>query len=141
MNLSELIKEGRIREFDAEPEEVVQTLGLAERDLKTANSILENDQDWAFNIAYNAILQSVRALMFSKGYRPAGESQHITVVRFAEAVLGNKFSEDIDFFDRMRKKRHQAVYDSAGIISRHEAEEAIKIAEEFVEKVKEMANK
>jgi len=41
-------------------------------ELNVARSVLNENCDWAFSIAYNAMLQAVRALMFSKGYRPKG---------------------------------------------------------------------
>ena len=40
--------------------------------------------------------------MFSKGYRPSGSNQHISVVRFSELFLDE---ETIIIFDRMRRKR------------------------------------
>jgi len=55
---------------------------MAKRDLSTANRNLEEAPDWAYSIAYNAILQAGRALMFFGGYRPRGGEQHATVVEF-----------------------------------------------------------
>jgi uncharacterized protein (UPF0332 family) len=88
----------------------------------------END-DWAFSIAYNAILQAVRALMFSQGYRPSGGYQHTAVVRFAEFFLKE---EDVIVFDRMRRKRHTTLYDTAGTVSEREAKNAVERAERLV---------
>lgn len=48
---------------------VVKSLSLAERDLKTAKNVCEErDYDWCLSIAYNAMLQASRALMFLEGY-------------------------------------------------------------------------
>ena len=91
--------------------------------------MLDENSDWAFSIAYNSILQSVRALMFSKGYRPSSDSGHVSAVRFARIFLEE---EDVISFDRMRRKRHIAVYDTVGSISRTEAENAISRAEKFI---------
>ncbi|MBU4222184.1 MAG: hypothetical protein KKA10_11315 [Euryarchaeota archaeon] len=38
-------------------------------------------------------------------------------------------------FDRMRRKRHSAVYDSVGTISRTEAENALSRAEKFIREI------
>ncbi len=47
---------------------VENSLSLAKRDLKTAKNVFEDkDYDWCLSIAYNAMLQAGRALMFSKG--------------------------------------------------------------------------
>jgi dTDP-4-dehydrorhamnose 3,5-epimerase len=48
--------------------------------------------------------------MFSKGYRPSGRNQHISVVRFAELFLRE---EEVIILDRMRRKRHATIYDVA----------------------------
>ncbi len=102
---------------------------IAHRDLEVARTLLSSSSDWAFTVAYNAILQGGRAILFSKGYRPAGSNQHISVVRFCEEFLSR---DDAEWFERMRRKRHQSVYDSAGSVSRIEAENAVKKAEKIL---------
>jgi uncharacterized protein (UPF0332 family) len=91
----------------------------AHRDIKTAKIVLQTDCNWAYTIAYNAVLQAGRALMFSKGYRPDGANQHISVVKFAELYLDK---HDAVIFDRIRRKRNSSVYDSSGTIPENEAE-------------------
>lgn len=66
--------------------------------------------------------------MFFHGYRPDGSNQHVSVIRFAELFLEK---DVIIVFDRMRRKRHLSVYDTAGTISRSEAHTAIKTVEEI----------
>ena len=109
--------------------------------MKVAQKTLAEDNDWAFSIAYNAILQAGRALMFSRGYRPRGTEQHKTVLRFIETTLGKPYQEKVRFIDTMRINRHRAVYDEPELISKSEAEYAVKIAREFVELVKEQLAK
>jgi len=70
--------------------------------------------------------------MFSKGYRPSGRNQHIATVRFAELFLRK---EDVILFDRMRRKRHSTIYDTAGAISKSEAENAMGKAEKLVHEI------
>ncbi len=126
-----LIKKGLIKSFDATQSQVSDSLRLARRDIDTAREV--SNSDWAYNIAYNAMLQAARALMFAEGYRPAGgEGQHRTVVRFAELALGRKFEEEVRFFEKMRVKRNQAVYSAAGIVSETEARQAIEFASRFI---------
>lgn len=119
---------------------VKNALQLAERDLKTANVVFRNgDYDWAFSIAYNAMLQAGRALMFSEGYRPKGEAKHVSVVEFVKKKFGHEFAEKILFmFSKIRKKRHIAVYEQVNLISENEANTALGTAKEFVSKVKEL---
>lgn len=130
MNLDNLEQEeeGYIKKLPVSKRKVADALNLARRDINTARTILEQDMDWAFSISYNAMLQTIRALMFSKGYRPSGSNQHISVVRFAEIFLDE---EIVIVFDRMRRKRHAIVYDIVGTISKKEAENAVDTAERF----------
>lgn len=135
MSLDSLMQGGYIKKLPISKSKVEDVLSLAKRDITTAKSILDENSDWSFSIAYNAMLQSIRALMFSKGYRPTGANQHITVVRFAELFLDE---EIVIIFDRMRRKRHSTVYDTAGTISKREAENAVDTAEKLVQDIEEM---
>lgn len=135
MNLDNLEREGYIKKLPVNKTKVENALDLAKRDIKTARNILRQDSDWAFSIAYNAMLQTIRALMFSKGYRPSGSNQHISVVRFAEIFLEE---ESVVSFDRMRRKRHSTIYDTAGIISKKEARNAVNKAERLVQEIEIM---
>jgi uncharacterized protein (UPF0332 family) len=137
MNISfdDLERDGLIRRLPVDEKKVRDAFALAKRDVKTSKGLLAEDPDWAFSIAYNAILQAARALMFSRGYRPHGKAQHISVIRFLETSLGKDAAETIVAIDRMRRKRHRAVYDTAGSVSTLEAENATKRAEDFLKVV------
>lgn len=130
--IEDLEREGLIRKLPYDRKKVEDAIGLAHRDLRTSRTILSTDHDWAYTIAYNAVLQAGRALMFSKGYRPDGANQHISVVKFAELFLD---TQDAIIFDRMRRKRHSSVYDMAGSISETEAESAVSHAEVLIRKI------
>ncbi len=135
MDLDELERRGAIKRLPRDMKKIEDSLNLAKRDVNVARSVLEENCDWAFSIAYNAMLQAVRALMFSKGYRPIGSNQHISVVRFAELFLRE---EDVIILDRMRRKRHITIYDTAGTISEIEAENIVIRAEKLVQEIIKM---
>ncbi|MCK4667077.1 HEPN domain-containing protein [Candidatus Dependentiae bacterium] len=135
MNYSELIKNNQIKKGKFTKKQVKDCLNIAIRDIDTANKVLKINNDWGYNIAYNAMLQAVRALMFFKGYRAIGEGQHKTTIQFAEITLGEEFSSTLDYLDRMRRRRNKTIYDVAGLISKKEARESVKIAETFVEDI------
>ena len=105
---------------------------LALRDLRVARKMLAEERDWAFVAGYNAVLQAARAYMFSEGFRPTTAEAHKNTLAFMEVALSGKHGRLITYFDRMRKKRHQAVYDQAGLISEKEAADLLARAEEFV---------
>jgi uncharacterized protein (UPF0332 family) len=130
--IDDLKREGLIKTLPIDLKKIEDARALALRDVATARTLLDSNQDWAYNIAYNAVLQAGRALMFSKGYRPDGANQHISVVKFAGLFLDNN---DSIIFDRMRRKRNSSVYDSAGSITESEAAFAAKQAEDLVKKI------
>jgi uncharacterized protein (UPF0332 family) len=125
MAYERLLKVGRIQPYSAKTIEVRQLLDVANRDINTAQKNLEDEPDWAYTIAYNAVLQASRALMLQEGFRPRGGEQHATVVEFVEERLGTGFSKQVRLFDQMRRKRHRVIYEVAGLISKSEADQAI----------------
>jgi len=64
MSYEELLHKGLIKRFKTSPAQVNNRMELAKRDIKAAKAMLANDRDWAFSMAFNAILQATRALMF-----------------------------------------------------------------------------
>ncbi len=132
MAYERLIKQGRIKSYNASEQEIRSLLEIAARDLSTAEGVLSIDPNWAYNISYNAMLQSSRALMLRKGYRPRGSSQHATVVQFIKETLGKEYSDSVALFDQLRRKRNRTVYETALLIGAKEAKEALVLAQEFV---------
>ena len=131
MSYEKLLEENKIervvkKDFD---------LSLTERDLKSAQDNLDlNNFDWALSIAYNAVLQAGRALIFSLGFRPKGKYQHKTVFEFLiETGFDDKL---IYYFDSVRKTRHVAVYDEVDYVSEEFANEVVEQAEIFVQKIR-----
>jgi len=138
MSLEELLRDRLIQRIAPNKELAKRTLNIALRDLNTAKRLLADEEyDWALSIAYNAMLQAGRALMFLEGYRPFTQYGHVAVVKYVHAAFGKQVTgRMIDIFDRMRKKRHRAVYEEVDIVSQDEAKNAVKWAEEFVNKIK-----
>ncbi|MDO9036011.1 MAG: hypothetical protein Q7U51_12500 [Methanoregula sp.] len=64
--IDDLLAAGLIRKLPIDRKKVDDALAHAHRDLITAGTIIANDQDWAYTIAYNAVLQAGRAHMFLK---------------------------------------------------------------------------
>lgn len=139
MAYEDLLNRGMIKPFATGTAQSASRLALAKRDIKAAEAMLAIDRDWAFSMAYNAVLQATRALMFANGFRPvAGEGQHKTAVEFAEIALGEKFHDDIYIFDKMRSKRHRVIYDALGLVSLEEARQAFAFAVRFVKEVEQL---
>jgi uncharacterized protein (UPF0332 family) len=133
-----LIREGRIKEQRISQDEIDRALDRARRDLKTARIVMAGDWDWGFAVAYNAVLQASRAFMFAKGYRPGSLEGHKNTFAFMKIAMGKDYDDLITYFDRMRNKRNQAMYDVAGLITETEARHLFSKATEFVNLVEEL---
>ena len=132
MDLDELLKSGRVHKEKISSHEIQRALARAERDLKTAKKIMADDWDWGFSITYNAVLQASRAFMFAQGCRPSHGEGHKNTFVFMKIFMGKEYEELISYFDRMRNKRNQAIYDVAGLITETEARSLFSKATEFV---------
>jgi len=133
-----LVKAGLARPCPVDVQAITKLIRRAYLDLRTAKRNLDEDQECAYNYAYNAMLRSGLALMFSEGYRPEIKDKHRTVVRFASAVLGDAFQRLTNDYDFMRKKRHQFIYEPDIPCSMIEASEALKSARAFVDQVADL---
>lgn len=128
VQLSDFLKKGKIEKIPVDANQIGNLLGIAKRDVDVAEHLLSVNSDASFMHSYNAILQSARALMFSKGYRPV-EDEHKTTIDFTGAVFPN--IEYLVVLDRFRRKRHIVTYDEANQTTEYEAKHALKIAKEF----------
>ena len=133
MPFEELLRQRRIYAHRATPDEIARLLALADRDIRMARRAMAEDWDWAFSIAYNAVLQAARAFMYSQGFRPATDQGHKNTFAFMREALDPEFASLVGYFDRMRTKRNQAIYDVAGLITEAEAKAIFEKAVEFVE--------
>lgn len=136
MPFEDLLQNRRIHRHRASKDEIERLVQLADRDLRMARHTMPEDWDWGFSIAYNAVLQASRAYMYSRGFRPTTSQGHKNTFAFMRAALGDEFSTVIGYFDRMRVKRNQAMYDVAGVITETEAKAILAHATRFVEAIK-----
>ncbi len=130
----EALQEMGLEERTAEAQEVMGLMMRAERDLVTARLLQDKDEEWSFAAAYQAMARSGRALILSEGYRPKGSRSrdtHKTVVTASGIILGEKHKSLINKFDRMRRKYQNFTVETGSMVSRYEAGQAIRDAEEF----------
>ena len=136
-----LLNQGLIKKQKIDYPHIEALLFRAKKDLFVAKSTLEIDEEATYNYAYLAMLRWGRAIVFLKGYRSTDGQQHKTIIEFSGEILGKGFKNLIKKFDRMRRKRNQFTYDPFLPVSKVEAETALRIAEEFVDKVIERLKK
>jgi uncharacterized protein (UPF0332 family) len=100
-----------------------------------AEAMISIDLTWSFTIAYHSIIRAGRALMFSRGYLPTAKNSHKTIMEFTGLVLGDEYRDLMLHFNRMRRKRHDFIYDAQNHTTVAEAKSAIKTAGDLVQNI------
>jgi uncharacterized protein (UPF0332 family) len=104
-------------------------LASADKKLASARKILAFDEEACLQQAYEAMLKASLGFMFSHGFRARSQpGHHIAIIDFVRARIDKKHASLLTVFDRLRRKRNLALYDDAGFISRHEAEQSVETA-------------
>lgn len=136
-----LLKQGLVKKCPVDWKAINNLTKRAYTDLKTAKRNIDDDEECAYNYAYNAMLRSGLALMFSEGFRPEIKEKHLTIVKFTSSILGKKFKKVINDYDFMRRKRHRFIYEPNIPCSRKEAKDALKTAKELVDIISKLIRK
>src|SRR5713226_8399067 len=130
MSLENWQKFGWLKAHKTNREEIVDLVGVADRDLAASNTPSLHD-DWRFNIAYNAALQLANAALAASGYQvERGGNQHYRLIDSLSLTLGTD-SATIKKFDIFRKKRNVSDYERADTVSETEVQEMRSIAEKL----------
>lgn len=139
MAYEDLREKGLVEEIKPNFPQVGALLGRAQKDLATARATASLDREWAFAIAYQAMLRAARAAIVAEGLRPRGRDQQRTVVRLIGEILGEDGRPLVNVFDRMRRRWQLILEEPGQPISRYEVEGAIKDAQLFTERLLEIA--
>lgn len=134
-------QKGLIKKQEVNFKSIENHIARALKEIKISQANLTIDEGNAYTVAYTAILHAGRALMFLKGFRPSNGYQHKTVVEFCTIILGNKYRQLTQHFDRMRRKRNIFTYEVDISISKTEVKNALKTAKKFVQTIKDIAEK
>jgi hypothetical protein len=79
------------------------------------------------------MLRASLAFMFSHRLRPRSQpAHHIVIIEFVAQHLDKKHAGLLTLFDRLRRKRKTALYDDSEFVFRHDAEEAITTARDYL---------
>src|ERR1017187_8194267 len=102
--------------------QIERFLASADKKLASAHRILTFDEEASLQQAYEAVLKASLGFMFSHGFRARSQpGHHIAIIEFVRSRLDKKHSGLLTVFDRLRRKRHLALYDAAGFVSRYHA--------------------
>lgn len=135
MNYERFLIDKLIKKQTPDFKQIEYQLKRACKDLKTAELNLSIDLTWAFAIAYHAMMRASKALMYSKGYLPAALRSHKTIIEFAKLSLGSEYENLIVRFNRMRRQRHDFIYDSKNHITLHEAKISIETGRKLIDEI------
>ena len=139
--LKTLELKGFIRKEKIGTDQVRALLISASKNIAASEKNIAIDEEACYTLAYNAMLKTARALVFLQGFRPSDGQQHKTTIEVAGEILGKEFSELINMFDKMRKKRNQFTYDPMLPLSLTEAKSALRTSDDFYKKVKSFLDK
>jgi uncharacterized protein (UPF0332 family) len=132
LNYEKFLRNKLIKKQNPDFKQIEHQLKRAQKDLRTAESNLSIDLTWAFAIAYHAMMRASKALMFSKGFLPTANRSHKTIIEFAKLSLSSEYESLISRFNRMRRQRHDFIYDSKNNITLHEAKSSIETAKRLI---------
>ncbi len=135
MSFEKFIRENLIKRREPDFRQIASQLKRGQKDLRTAKKVLVSDPTWAFTISYHAMLRAGRALMYSNGYLPTAKQSHKTIIEFTKSVLGPEYVNVMNRFSRMRRQRHDFIYDSENHIAVSQARTAIETAEKLTERI------
>lgn len=135
MSYERFLRDKLIKKQTPDFKQIEHQLKRARKDLKTAELNLSIDLTWAFAIAYHAMMRAGKALMYSKGYLPTALRSHKTIIEFAKLSLGSEYENLIGRFNRMRRQRHDFIYDSKNHITLHEAKSSIETAKNLIDEI------
>ena len=127
-----LLKQGLIKPCPRDWKAVGKLIQRAQVDLVTAERNLDDDPECAFSYAYNAMLRSGLALMFSRGFRPEIKDKHLTIVKYTGAIVGKKYEDVLNDYNFMRRKRNNFIYEPDIPCSLIEAKNALETARKFI---------
>lgn len=137
MSLKDWEANGWLRAHQSSREEVAGLLAIVDRDIAAAD-LEALDDDWRFNIAYNAILQCALAALAVAGYRPekGGGNHHYRALQSLELTLGIP-AKRVVVIEAYRKKRNQLEYERSGVASSEDVKAACALARELAKQTKE----
>jgi uncharacterized protein (UPF0332 family) len=135
MNYEKFLRANLIKKQRPDFKQISNQLQRAAKDLKTAEANLKIDLTWSLTIAYHAMIRAGRALMYSNGYLPTTKRSHKTIVEFMKLILGHDYSALVGRFNRLRRKRHDFIYDSKNHITQSEAKSSLNTAKRLTDKI------
>ena len=135
MSYERFLRDKLIKKQAPDFKQIDKQLQRALKDLKTSEANLKIDLTWSLTIAYHAMIRAGRALMYSKGYLPTVKRTHKTIVEFTRLLLGPEYYVLVSKFNRLRRKRHDFIYESKNHVTHSEAKSYLGAAKALIDKI------
>jgi uncharacterized protein (UPF0332 family) len=135
MTYERFLRNNLIKRQKPDFKQISLQLQRALKDLKTAEANLKIDLTWSSTIAYHAMIRAGRALMYSKGYLPTTKRSHKTIIEITKLILSHEYDTLVSRFNRLRRKRHDFIYDSKNHITYSEAKSSLDTARKLISKI------
>lgn len=140
-NYNDCINEGLLRKVPPSREKAFRSVKKSEKWLKEAEKTLKSEAfDSSVLASYMVMFHSARAILFFDGFR---EKSHACVARYLEekyVKTGKLEKKWVELLDHHREIRHDEQYDLSFFSTKEEAQQALKSASEFLDKMKELLN-
>jgi uncharacterized protein (UPF0332 family) len=138
MPYEKFLRDNLIKKCEPDFRQISHQLKRSLKDLKTAEANVKIDLTWSLTIAYHAMIRAGRALMFAKGFLPTTKQTHKTIVIFTAKLFGKDYDVLIRKFERLRRRRHDFIYDAVNHITMDEAKSSIDTAKKLIYKIIEI---
>lgn len=139
MNLDDCLQKRLIRQERPDREKALISIKISEKKLDKAKESYEYSIfDAAVILAYTSMFHAARAVLFRDGFV---EKSHKCVVLYLYekyAKAGKLEQKYVNILDEMRAERHETIYGLDFEASASDADIAIRQAEEFLKRIKEM---
>src|SRR5580692_3290914 len=113
--------------------QIERFLASADKKLASAQKMLAFDEEACLQLAYEAMLKASLGFMFSHGFRARSQpGHHIAIIEFVRSRIDKKHVALLIVFDRLRRKRNMALYEDTGFVSKHDAEQAMESAGQYL---------
>ena len=104
-------------------------------DLNAAKNILDTDREWAYIIAFYAMLRILKTLVRAEGLISKGIDESKNIIVIAGSILEKDFKSLLNKLDRMRRRTENFIKEYNKPITKYESQQALIDAEDFVNKI------
>ena len=135
ISIDECFTRGMLKKVESEMAKIKGSINLANHYLERSKGNIAVDYaDVAFLMAYNAMFQLVRALLFDHGVK---ERSHYCAIKYLKKIYSKnrEIAKYLEIIDNYRQNRHFIQYEGA-LCTIDEAKQALKDAEKFCSNVK-----